>query len=71
MIEKHPTELSDKELIDLSLNDRTSNLPLSELIRRNIIAINNLNRISARLSFIMIILTVALLILTFVMIFRV
>ena len=56
--EKHPTEYTDKELINWLLKDQTNNVPTGELTRRNTDAINRFNRQSCFLAWAMIILAV-------------
>ena len=56
--EKHPTEYTDKELINWLRQDQTNNVPIGELTRRNTDAINRFNRQSCLLAWAMIILAV-------------
>ena len=56
--EKHPTECTDKELIDWLRQDQANNVPIGELTRRNTDAINRFNRQSSFLTRAMIILAI-------------
>ncbi len=56
--ERHPTEYTDKELINWLQRDQTNNVPIGELTRRNTDAINRFNRKSSFLAWAMIFLAV-------------
>ena len=51
---KHPSEKTDKELIDWLVTDQATNVPIGELTRRNTNAINKFNRQSSFLAWSMI-----------------
>ncbi len=53
-MKKHPSKLTDKELIDWLDRDQMSNVPIGELTRRNTNAINKFNRQSSFLAWSMI-----------------
>lgn len=69
MADKRPSELSEEQLVDRNRQDRNDNTPISELLRRNNIAIrentkaiNKFNDVTTWFSSILVILTILMLI---------